>query len=63
MRPEKTVGFGPWSDSVERDLGGVLTWKPDCKTEEQMGREDPGCGREKAVVSRWPGLREVVCPV
>ena len=39
MRPEKTVGFGPSGDSGERDLGGVLRWKPDCKTEEQMGRE------------------------
>lgn len=31
LRPEKTVGFGPWQgtgDSGETYLGGVLRWKP-----------------------------------
>lgn len=41
---------------------GVLRWKPDWRTEEQMAREGPACGREKAAACRWPGLRESCVP-
>lgn len=53
LRPEKTVGFGPWGgigDSGETDLGGVLRWKPDRRTEEQMGSggaQDVEGGRQR----------------